>query len=96
MLWRCGFSVLEEEGYHLSSVRQGEGSITQISRGVKVQHEHLSKFKNKCQCLRIDYVKIFNSPDLFTEKFLDIYGRVKNFPRDLIKVKVQTGVLFEI
>lgn len=52
--------------------------------------------KNKCQWLWIDYVRIFNSPDLFTEKFLDIYGRGKNFPKDLTKVKVQTQGLFEI
>lgn len=32
-------------------------------------------------------MRIFNSPDLFTEKLLDIYGRAKKFPKDLIKVK---------
>lgn len=67
------FSLQEEQEF-FSSVSQLKGSITQICQWAKVEHEHLSRFKNKCQCLWIDYVRIFNLPDLFTEKFLDIYG----------------------
>lgn len=87
-LYICGLhllSLLEEEEY-FSGVQQLKGSIPQISQWVKVQHEHLSKYKNKCQCVWIDCVRIFNSPDLFTEKLLDIYGRGKKFPKDLVKV----------
>lgn len=89
-------SPLEEEEYPSKCEAVKKDQLLKYLSEPKSNMNICPNSKNKCQCLWIDYVGIFNSPDLFTEKFLDVYSRGKNFPTDLMKVKVQTPVLFEI